>query len=51
MLVDRCCQALLRLLLPEADRNREGLAIDLGIVTFAFYFQLFAHFKFPTVAV
>jgi FkbM family methyltransferase len=51
MHVEECCQALLSEMLPEVDRNRLGLAIDIGVGTFAFYCQLFNQLKFTTIAV
>lgn len=51
MHVEPCCQALLAQILPEADRKRSGLAIDIGVGTFAFYCQLFEQLGFTTIAV
>lgn len=51
MHVEECCQALLHQILPEVDINRSGLAIDIGVGTFAFYCQLFDQLRFETIAV
>ena len=51
MHVEECCQALLNEILPEVDSDRTGLAIDIGVGTFAFYCQLFDQLKFKTIAV
>jgi FkbM family methyltransferase len=51
MRVEACCQALLRQILPDLDPQRQGLCIDVGVGTFAFYCELFAQLGFPTVAV
>ncbi len=51
MHVEECCQALLNQILPEVDSERSGLAIDIGVGTFAFYCQLFDQLKFTTIAV
>ncbi len=51
MHVEECCQALLNEILPEIDSERLGLAIDIGVGTFAFYCQLFDQLKFKTIAV
>ena len=51
MHVEECCQALLNEILPEIDSERSGLAIDIGVGTFAFYCQLFDQLKFKTIAV
>jgi FkbM family methyltransferase len=51
MLVEQCCQALLGRILPEVDRKRSGLAIEIGVGTNEFYFQLFDRLKFKTIAV
>ena len=51
MHVEECSQALLKQILPEVDSNRSGLAIDIGVGTFAFYCQLFDQLRFPTIAV
>jgi FkbM family methyltransferase len=51
MHVEECSQALLNRILPEVDSNRSGLAIDIGVGTFAFYCQLFDQLRFPTIAV
>jgi FkbM family methyltransferase len=51
MHVEECCQALLNQILPEVDSNRSGIAIDIGVGTFAFYCQLFDQLRFHTIAV
>ena len=51
MHVEECCLALLNYVLPEIDRNRKGLCIDIGVGTFAFYFEIFARTGFATVAI
>lgn len=51
MRVEACCQALLRALLPQIDPQHQGLCLDVGVGTFAFYCDLFAQLGFPTVAV
>lgn len=51
MHVEECCQALLSYLLPIVDPERQGICIDVGVGTFAFYCELFARLGFQTVAV
>ena len=51
MIVEQCCQALLRRILPKVDRKRSGLAIEIGGGTNEFYFQLFDQLKFKAIAV
>lgn len=51
MHVEECCQALLARILPNVDRNRQGVCIDAGVGTFAFFCELFARLGFRTVAV
>lgn len=51
MQVERCCQALLNVILPEIDPQHGGFCIDVGVGTFAFYCELFAKLGFPTIAV
>ncbi len=51
MRVEACCQALLENLLPDLDPDRQGLCVDVGVGTFAFYCELFARLGFATVAV
>ncbi len=51
MHVEDCCQALLSKILPEVDKKRSGLAIDIGVGTFAFYCELFDKLRFKTIAV
>jgi FkbM family methyltransferase len=51
MKVEDCCQALLAQILPTVDPQRQGMCIDVGVGTFAFYCELFAQLGFKTVAV
>ena len=51
MHVEECCQALLAHLLPSVDPHRTGIAVDIGVGTFAFYCELFADLGFSTIAV
>lgn len=51
MHVEECCQALLWNILPVIDREREGICIDVGVGTFAFYCELFARLGLKTIAV
>jgi FkbM family methyltransferase len=51
MRVEACCQALLEQFLPEIDPQRQGVCIDVGVGTFAFYCELFAKLGFPAIAV
>ena len=51
MRVEACCQSLLEHLLPDLDPQRQGLCLDVGVGTFAFYCQLFARLGYATVAV
>ena len=51
MQVEDCCQALLSKILPTIDEQREGICLDIGVGTFAFYCEIFAKLGFKTVAV
>ncbi|BFM38778.1 FkbM family methyltransferase [Synechocystis sp. LKSZ1] len=51
MRVEACCQSLLTHFLPLVDPQRQGLCLDVGVGTFAFYCEQFARLGFPTVAV
>ncbi len=51
MRVESCCQKLLEQLLPDLDPQRQGICIDVGVGTFAFYCELFARLGFSTVAI
>ncbi|MBD2652428.1 FkbM family methyltransferase [Synechocystis sp. FACHB-383] len=51
MRVEPCCQALLAQLLPEVDPQRQGVCIDVGVGTFAFYCQIFAELGFTSLAI
>ena len=51
MRVEACCQALLEHLLPNLDPQQQGLCVDVGVGTFAFYCELFARLGYATVAV
>ena len=49
MKVEDCCQALLAQILPTVDPQRQGICIDVGVGTFAFYCELFAQLGFETL--
>lgn len=51
MRVEACCQSLLTHFLPLIDPQHQGLCLDVGVGTFAFYCERFARLGFPTVAV
>lgn len=51
MHVEDCCQSILSKVLPLVDHERRGLAVDIGVGTFAFYCELFDKLGFQTVAV
>ncbi len=51
MRVEACCEALLRKFLPILDPQQEGICLDVGVGTFAFYCELFAQLGFTTIAV
>ncbi len=51
MRVEACCQALFEHLLPDLDPQCQGLCVDVGVGTFAFYCELFARLGYATVAV
>jgi FkbM family methyltransferase len=51
MRVEPCCQALLAALLPKVDPQRQGVCIDVGVGTFAFYCQIFAELNFTSLAI
>ncbi|MFW5664537.1 MAG: FkbM family methyltransferase [Coleofasciculus sp.] len=51
MRVEACCQVVLEQLLPIIDQKREGICIDVGVGTFAFYCERFSRLGFNTVAV
>jgi FkbM family methyltransferase len=51
MRVEDCCQSLLEEILPILDPQREGVCLDVGVGTFAFYCERFARLGFNTVAV
>jgi len=51
MRVEACCTELLRQMLPTLDPQREGVCIDVGVGTFAFYCEMFAQLGFRSVAV
>jgi FkbM family methyltransferase len=51
MRVEACCQFLLKELLPNIDPNREGVCLDVGVGSFAFYCNLFSKLGFSSVAV
>ena len=49
--VEGCCLFLLNNILPRIDSKREGICIDVGVGTFAFYCEMFSMLGFETVAV
>ena len=51
MRVEACCQRILSYVLPLIDEKREGICIDVGVGTFAFYCEMFSMLGFKTVAV
>jgi FkbM family methyltransferase len=51
MRVEACCQRILSYTLPLVDEKREGICIDVGVGTFAFYCEMFAMLGFKTIAV
>ena len=51
MLIEKCCQSLLKDILPKIDGHRSGAAIEIGVGTFAFYCKLFDKLNFKSVAV
>jgi FkbM family methyltransferase len=51
MHVEECSLALLHYSLPVIDEQRNGLCIDIGVGTFAFYCELFARIGYDTVAI
>lgn len=51
MHVEECCQSLLAYILPLVDKKRNGICIDVGVGTFAFYCEMFSRLGFQTVAV
>lgn len=51
MRVEACCQDLLTALLPQADPQRLGLCLDVGVGTFAFYCEQFAQLGYQTWAI
>jgi len=51
MRVEACCQRILSYTLPLVDENREGICIDVGVGTFAFYCEMFSMLGFKTIAV
>ena len=51
MRVEACSQALLTEILPHIDPANDGVCIDVGVGTFAFYCELFANLGFPTIAI
>ena len=51
MRVEACCQSLLKEILPHIDPHREGVCLDVGVGSFAFYCDLFSQLGFSTVAV
>jgi FkbM family methyltransferase len=51
MHVEDCCLKLLSYVLPLVDQKREGICIDVGVGTFAFYCEIFSRRGFKTIAV
>ena len=51
MRVEACCQRILSYALPLVDENRDGICIDVGVGTFAFYCEMFSMLGFKTIAV
>ena len=51
MRVEACCQRILSYVLPLVDEKREGICIDVGVGTFAFYCEMFSMLGFKTIAV
>jgi FkbM family methyltransferase len=51
MRVEACCQRILSYALPLVDEKREGICIDVGVGTFAFYCEMFSMLGFKTIAV
>ena len=51
MRVEDCCLKLLSYVLPLVDQKREGICIDVGVGTFAFYCEIFSRRGFKTIAV
>ncbi|MEG4582628.1 FkbM family methyltransferase [Microcoleus sp. MON1_C5] len=51
MPVEEFCQSVLVNVLPVIDPNREGICIDVGVGTFAFYCEIFARLRFNSIAV
>ena len=49
--VEPCCQELLARILPSLDQEKEGICIEIGVGTFAFYCEVFARQGFTTFAV
>ena len=41
MRVEPCCQSVLANILPVVDSKKEGICIDVGVGTFAFYCEMF----------
>ena len=51
MRVEACCQRILSYVLPLVDEKREGICIDVGVGTFAFYCEMFSMLGFKPIAV
>lgn len=51
MYVEECCSALLNYILPQVDKNRSGITIEIGVGTFHFYCSLFRKLGFEVIAV
>jgi FkbM family methyltransferase len=51
MHVEECCSALLNYILPQVDRTKSGITIEIGVGTFHFYCSLFKKLGFEVIAV
>ena len=51
MYVEECCSALLNYILPQVDKTKSGLTIEIGVGTFHFYCSLFRKLGFEVIAV
>lgn len=51
MKVEPCCESLLSYLIADIDPKKQGICIDVGVGTFAFYCEVFAQLNYSTIAV
>ncbi len=51
MYVEECCSALLSYILPQVDKAKSGITIEIGVGTFHFYCSLFRELGFEVIAV